>query len=177
VQHILALSGCAVVLRHWFEIDLDDASMEHGARVGRSGRTKTLSSTHSPTRADGGQRSSRWNPRCPIRMDAALLADRANGPQRLRRKRQGRFRVTSPPSEAIGRPWMARAAAPAGLWYKIARTRSCEVRLGRRVHPDRTGPGDEPAQDRIALGQDASGRLVAAGRAGRYCRTGHVELS
>jgi hypothetical protein len=33
VQHILALSRCAVVLRHWFEIDLDDASMEHGARV------------------------------------------------------------------------------------------------------------------------------------------------
>jgi hypothetical protein len=33
VQHILALSGCAVVARHWFEIDLDDASMEHGARV------------------------------------------------------------------------------------------------------------------------------------------------
>lgn len=33
MQHILALSGCAVVIRHWFEIDLDDASMEHGARV------------------------------------------------------------------------------------------------------------------------------------------------
>jgi hypothetical protein len=33
VRHILALSGCAVVVRHWFEIDLDDASMEHGARV------------------------------------------------------------------------------------------------------------------------------------------------
>jgi len=33
VQHILTLSGVAVVVRHWFEIDLDDASMEHGARV------------------------------------------------------------------------------------------------------------------------------------------------
>jgi len=33
VQHVLTLSGCAVVIRHWFEIDLDDASMEHGARV------------------------------------------------------------------------------------------------------------------------------------------------
>jgi hypothetical protein len=33
VQQILALSGCAVIARHWFEIDLDDASMEHGARV------------------------------------------------------------------------------------------------------------------------------------------------
>jgi hypothetical protein len=33
VQQILALSRCAVIARHWFEIDLDDASMEHGARI------------------------------------------------------------------------------------------------------------------------------------------------
>jgi hypothetical protein len=33
VQHILALSRSAVVIRHWFEIDLGDASMEHGARI------------------------------------------------------------------------------------------------------------------------------------------------
>lgn len=33
MQHILAFSRSAVVLRHWFEIDLDDASMEHGARI------------------------------------------------------------------------------------------------------------------------------------------------
>jgi hypothetical protein len=33
VQQILALSRCAVIVRHWFEIDLDDASMEHGARI------------------------------------------------------------------------------------------------------------------------------------------------
>jgi hypothetical protein len=33
VQHILALSRSAVTIRHWFEIDLDDASMEHGARI------------------------------------------------------------------------------------------------------------------------------------------------
>lgn len=33
VQHILALSRSAVTIRHWFEIDLDDASTEHGARV------------------------------------------------------------------------------------------------------------------------------------------------
>jgi hypothetical protein len=33
VQHVLALSGCAVVVRHWFEIDLGDASMEHGVRI------------------------------------------------------------------------------------------------------------------------------------------------
>ncbi len=31
--HILALSRSAVLIRHWFEIDLDDASMEHGARI------------------------------------------------------------------------------------------------------------------------------------------------
>jgi hypothetical protein len=33
VQHILALSQTAVIVRHWFEIDLEDASMEHGARI------------------------------------------------------------------------------------------------------------------------------------------------
>jgi hypothetical protein len=33
VQHILALSRVAVIVRHWFEISLGDASMEHGARV------------------------------------------------------------------------------------------------------------------------------------------------
>jgi hypothetical protein len=31
VQQIPALSRCAVIARHWFEIDLDDASMEDGA--------------------------------------------------------------------------------------------------------------------------------------------------
>ena len=33
MQHILTLSRTAVVIRHWFEINLDDASMEHGARI------------------------------------------------------------------------------------------------------------------------------------------------
>src|SRR5262249_39650444 len=33
VQHILALSHSPVIVPHWFEIDLDDASMEHGARI------------------------------------------------------------------------------------------------------------------------------------------------
>jgi hypothetical protein len=33
VQQVLALSRCAIITRHWFEIDLDDASMEHGARI------------------------------------------------------------------------------------------------------------------------------------------------
>jgi hypothetical protein len=33
VQRILAFSRSAVAIRHWFEINLDDASMEHGARV------------------------------------------------------------------------------------------------------------------------------------------------
>ncbi|MBV9093413.1 MAG: hypothetical protein JO132_05985, partial [Streptosporangiaceae bacterium] len=33
MQQILALSRCAVIARHWFEIDLDDASVEHGARI------------------------------------------------------------------------------------------------------------------------------------------------
>ena len=33
MQHILTLTGVAVVVRHWFEIDLEEASMEHGARI------------------------------------------------------------------------------------------------------------------------------------------------
>ena len=33
VQHILALTRSAGIVRHWFEIDLDDASMEHGVRI------------------------------------------------------------------------------------------------------------------------------------------------
>lgn len=30
---MFAFSNCAVVARHWFEVDLHDASMEHGARI------------------------------------------------------------------------------------------------------------------------------------------------
>jgi hypothetical protein len=33
LQHIIALSRTAVIVRHWFEIDLDDSSMEHGVRI------------------------------------------------------------------------------------------------------------------------------------------------
>ena len=33
MQHIVALSRSAVIVRHWFEIDLSDCSLEHGARV------------------------------------------------------------------------------------------------------------------------------------------------
>lgn len=33
MQHIMALWRSAVTVRHWFEINLDDASMEHGARI------------------------------------------------------------------------------------------------------------------------------------------------
>jgi hypothetical protein len=33
VLYILALSRSALIVRHWFEINLDDASMEHGARI------------------------------------------------------------------------------------------------------------------------------------------------
>lgn len=33
MQHILALSRSAVLVRHWFEISLSDCSLEHGARI------------------------------------------------------------------------------------------------------------------------------------------------
>jgi len=33
VQHIIALSRTAVIVRHWFEVSLIDSAMEHGARI------------------------------------------------------------------------------------------------------------------------------------------------
>ena len=33
MQHLVALSRCSVIVRHWFEIDLGDCSLEHGARI------------------------------------------------------------------------------------------------------------------------------------------------
>jgi hypothetical protein len=33
MRYVLALSRSAFVIRHWFEINLDDATMEHGARI------------------------------------------------------------------------------------------------------------------------------------------------
>jgi hypothetical protein len=33
MRYVLALSHSAFVIRHWFEINLNDASMEHGARI------------------------------------------------------------------------------------------------------------------------------------------------
>jgi hypothetical protein len=33
VQHILTLSRSALIVRHWFEIQIGDASMEHGVRI------------------------------------------------------------------------------------------------------------------------------------------------
>jgi hypothetical protein len=33
VLHVLAASRSAITVRHWFEVNLEDASMEHGARI------------------------------------------------------------------------------------------------------------------------------------------------
>ena len=33
MRHVLALSRSAFIVRHWFEINLDDAHMEHGVRI------------------------------------------------------------------------------------------------------------------------------------------------
>ena len=33
MQHIIALSRTAVIVRHWFEVSLIDCAMEHGARI------------------------------------------------------------------------------------------------------------------------------------------------
>ena len=59
-------------------------------------------------------------------MDAALLADRPAARSVSGGSDKSRSGVTSPPSAAIRRPWMARAAAPASCWYEIARTRAAK---------------------------------------------------
>jgi hypothetical protein len=33
MQHVVVLKRTAVIMRHWFEIDLQDSSMEHGVRI------------------------------------------------------------------------------------------------------------------------------------------------
>ncbi len=33
MQHVIALARTAITVRHWFEVDLEDSSMEHGARI------------------------------------------------------------------------------------------------------------------------------------------------
>jgi len=100
VQQILALSRCAVIARHWFEIDLDDASMEHGARIelrelvpqrhrGSESAAQVVTVDRPLWRADlfdrigdppGSYRVAHFHPRfadnepCPRAWDAALTA-------------------------------------------------------------------------------------------------------
>lgn len=40
--HVLTTAGAALLVRHWFEIDLEDASMEHGCRVELRGVAPTV---------------------------------------------------------------------------------------------------------------------------------------
>lgn len=101
MQHLLALSRCAVTIRHWFEVNLDDASMEHGARVeirrlrdephrGTESASQLVSADQPLWRADlfdqlaspaGSFRAAHYHPRfdgaepCARAWDAALTAD------------------------------------------------------------------------------------------------------
>ena len=101
MQHILALSRSAVTIRHWFEINLDDASMEHGARIeirelppqphrGSESASQLISVDHPLWRADlfdrladppGSFSAAHYHPRfegdepCARCWDAALTAD------------------------------------------------------------------------------------------------------
>lgn len=101
MQHILAFSHSAVVVRHWFEIDLDDASMEHGARIelrelaprahrGSESAAQAITADRPLWRADlfdrladppGSYGVAHYHPRfdgnepCPRAWDPALTAD------------------------------------------------------------------------------------------------------
>ena len=101
MQHILALSRSAVTIRHWFEINLDDASMEHGVRIeirekpgqprrGSESASQLITLDRPLWRADlfdrladppGSFSAAHYHPQftgnepCPRRWDAALTAD------------------------------------------------------------------------------------------------------
>lgn len=101
MQHILAFSHSAVVVRHWFEIDLGDASMEHGARIelrelaprahrGSESAAQAITADRPLWRADlfdrladppGSYGVAHYHPRfegnepCPRAWDPALTAD------------------------------------------------------------------------------------------------------
>jgi hypothetical protein len=55
MKHIVALSRTAVIMRHWFEIDLGDASMEHGARIELAPDIVSLGSQFAPDRCSSAQ--------------------------------------------------------------------------------------------------------------------------
>jgi hypothetical protein len=101
VRHILTLSRSAVIIRHWFEINLDNASMEHGARIeireltpnphrGSESASQLIAVDRPLWRADlfdrltdspGSFSVAHFHPRftgnepCPRSWDAALTAD------------------------------------------------------------------------------------------------------
>jgi hypothetical protein len=104
-----------------------------------------------------------------------LVGGQAHGQQRLRSKRQEPLRGDLTAERGDQAPMDGACRRAGQLLVQDRADQSRDVRLGRRVHPDRTGLGDEPAQDRIALGQDVSGLLGAAGRAGGYGRTGLID--
>jgi hypothetical protein len=101
VQHILALSRSAVTIRHWFELNLNDASMEHGVRIeirekpaqprrGSESASQLITFDRPLWRADlfdrladppGSFSAAHYHPQftgnepCPRHWDAALTAD------------------------------------------------------------------------------------------------------
>jgi hypothetical protein len=101
MQQVVTFSRSAIVLRHWFEIDLNDASMEHGARIelrvlapaphrGSESAAQLISADQPLWRADlfdrlpdapGSYGVAHYHPRfsgnepCPRAWDPALSAD------------------------------------------------------------------------------------------------------
>jgi hypothetical protein len=156
VLHILALSRSALIVRHWFEINLDDASMEHGARIelrelasgghrGSESAAQLIAADRPLWRADLFDRHedepgtfgvAHYHPEFAGNepsgrvWDAALTADpwRWLGDQ-----------LASAGAAAIGKPWPvdpADAAELAGLADEV-------VALARRFSPARCGSAAE----------------------------------
>jgi hypothetical protein len=156
VQYILALSRSAVLVRHWFEIDLEDASMEHGARVelrelvpqphrGSESAAQVITADRPLWRADlfdrltdqpGSFGAAHYHPQfsgsepCDRVWDQDLTAD----PWRWLHDQ-----VASAGESAGGRPWPlepADAAELSGLAPAV-------VDLARQFSPDRCGSAEQ----------------------------------
>ena len=154
--HILALSRSAVTVRHWFEIDLNDGSMEHGARIelrerparahrGSESAAQVITVDRPIWRADlfdrlddppGSFRSAHYHPRfsgaepCGRTWDPALTAD----PWRWLRDQ-----LATLGAAAGGEPWPldpADADDLPGLADQV-------VTLAQRFSPQRCGSASE----------------------------------
>jgi len=156
VQHILTLSRTAVVVRHWFEIDLEDASMEHGARI----ELRELAAQ--PHR--GSESAAQL-----ITLDRPLwradLFDRLDG-------RPGNFGAAHYHPEFSGnepcpRVWDPELTAAPWSWLRDPGQRAVAAGAGRRGRYQRAGRGDRDPGAAAGTGPLPIGRGVPSADPGR----------